>query len=89
MIIETIVFSLAHRGGESDLLSLNDRYQEAVAYQTPGMLRRTVTRGDDGEWMEILLWADGADRVMGGDPVTRADWDAATTEVSRRVWRGL
>lgn len=89
MIIETVVFSLAPGAAEVDVLALNDRYQEAVAYQTPGMLRRTVARGDDGEWIEVLLWTDDADRVMRGDPDVRASWEAATTEVSRRTWRGL
>ena len=89
MIIETVVFSLAPGAAEVDVLAHNDRYQEAVAYQTPGMLRRTVARGDDGEWIEVLLWADDADRVMQGDPDVRASWEDATTEVSRRTWRGL
>ncbi len=89
MIIETVVFSLLPGTVEADFLLLNDRHQEAVAYQTPGMLRRTVARGDVGEWIEVLLWADDADRVMRGDPDVRASWEAATVESSRRTWRGL
>lgn len=89
MIIETVVFSLAPAAAEDDVLALNDRYQEAVAYQTPGMLRRTVARDAGGEWIEMLLWADDADRVMKGDPDVRASWEAATVESSRRTWRGL
>lgn len=89
MVIETVVFSLVDGADEEGFLAGNARYQEAVAYRSAGMLRRTVARGDDGEWIEIILWSDDSPRRMEGDAAVRADLDATIRVSSRRTWRGL
>lgn len=39
------------------------RYQQEVAYQLPGLLRRTTARADGNEWCVVETWADAASAV--------------------------
>ncbi len=39
------------------------RYQQEVAYQQPGLLRRTTARAGDNEWCIVETWADAASAV--------------------------
>lgn len=73
MIIEVVAFrpTVEH----SEFITLNEEYQEAVAYQSPGLLRRTVAAGADGAWVEVRLWSDDSERVMSGDSAARARWE--------------
>ena len=86
MIIEVVSFTVARAEGFE---SLNDRYQEDVAYQSRGLARRTVARNDEGRWVDIRLWADDSSREMSGDDSVRRAWDDAVEIVSHEVYRGL
>ncbi len=67
------------------------RLQTEFAYRQPGMLRRTVGKSPDGEWIVIDLWhtgqdADRAALAWAGDPLTAefmAFVDAGTVSVAR------
>ena len=45
----------------SIVLALDRRLQTEVAYQQPGLLRRTTARGEDGSWLVIQLWRSDAE----------------------------
>ena len=73
MVIETTIFLV---DDDAAFAEADARYQQEVAYQQPGLLRRTTARADDGEWIVITIW-DGdpppAPSVPDGarDPQTR------------------
>ncbi len=54
------------------------RYQQEVAYQQPGLLRRTTARADDNRWCIVETWAGSASAVAWhtselGSMVTKAE----------------
>jgi hypothetical protein len=76
-VIETMHFVLLPGTDEAAFLAADRRLQTEFAYQQPGLLRRTLARGVDGEWMVIDLWRSEADSLAceerwGNDEVTAA-----------------
>jgi hypothetical protein len=73
-VIETMTFELARGADDAAFVAADKRVQSDVAYQQPGLLRRTTARGQDGAWIVVQLWgsADDADAGAAGrdqDPV--------------------
>jgi hypothetical protein len=60
-VIEIMRFRLAAGAAESAFLAADGALQEEFAYHQPGLLRRTVARGDGGAWIVIDLWRSGED----------------------------
>jgi len=76
-VIEVTTFRLAAGVDEATFREADSRYQTEFAYGQPGLLRRTVARGQDGEWLVVTLWrsaddADAAGRKAAADPGARA-----------------
>jgi hypothetical protein len=86
MIIEIVEFTVAD---EVAFGLLNDRFQEDVAYQSAGLMRRTVARSDDGTWVDIRLWSDDSPAQMTGDASVRGAYGASVTVLAVRSYRGL
>ena len=55
-VIETFSFRLPTNADEAGFLAADARIQTEVAYQQPGLVRRTTARGHDGEWLVLTLW---------------------------------
>ena len=53
MLIETTTFRVADDAG---FVEVDARFQQEVAYQRPGLVRRTTARADDGQWIVITIW---------------------------------
>jgi hypothetical protein len=70
MVIEIMRFRLVPDADTHAFLTADRRVQAEFAYRQPGMLRRTVARAADGEWIVIDLWRSGVD----ADRATRA-WE--------------
>ncbi len=61
-MLEITTFSLV--GGEpavAGFLAADARFQTEVAYQQPGLVRRTTARGEGGRWGVVSRWASAAD----------------------------
>ena len=58
--IETVTFRLNEGADPDELVALDARYQQEVAYQVPGLLRRTTATAAGGEWLVVTVWADRA-----------------------------
>ncbi|MFM8601313.1 MAG: hypothetical protein ACKODP_04465 [Actinomycetota bacterium] len=86
MIVEVVEFTVHDTAVFG---ALNDSYQEAVAYQSEGLMRRTVARSEYGTWVDIRLWADGSPAEMSGDSSVRAAYDSAVSVLAARSYRGL
>jgi hypothetical protein len=59
-----------------DFVAINAAYQTEFAYQQPGLRRRTVAPGLDGEWLVLTVWSSKAD-------VHRAHEEAAHSRVAQ------
>lgn len=76
---------------DTALRAANEEVQAAFAYQQPGLLRRTVARSAEGEWLVVTLWrtnaeAEEAAERFGADPATeplRRLIDPQSVSVSR------
>jgi hypothetical protein len=55
-MIEVTKFRLADGVSAEDFLEKNADYQQHFVYQQPGLLRRTVASGLEGEWLSITSW---------------------------------
>jgi hypothetical protein len=66
VVIEWAPFRLADGVSESDLLRASDALQAGFLANQPGFLRRDLLRGSDGQWVDLVYWADAAsaERVM-------------------------
>jgi hypothetical protein len=90
-VIEIMRFRLAPDADDQVFEAADRRVQTEFAYRQPGLLRRTVARADDGEWIVIDLWqsredADRCAQAWEGDPVTTEFMsfvDAGTVSVDR------
>jgi hypothetical protein len=75
-VVEVTTFRLAD-GVSTDVFEDADkRFQCEFAYAQPGLVRRTVARTDDGDWLVVTLWrspadADAALRRSGEDEAAR------------------
>ena len=56
MLVEIVTFRLANGVSEDEFLAADAGVQQGVAYQTPGMVRRTTARGRDGGWRVVVRW---------------------------------
>jgi hypothetical protein len=91
VVIEIMRFRLAPGTDHQAFLAADRRVQTEFAYRQPGLLRRTVARAEDGEWVVIDLWRAGGDAercssAWEGDPATGAFMalvDPASVAVSR------
>jgi hypothetical protein len=91
VVIEIMRFRLAQPADEQAFLAADRRVQTEFAYRQPGLLRRTVARAGDGEWIVIDLWqsqqdADHTAQAWEDDAVTAEFMsfvDAGTVSVGR------
>jgi hypothetical protein len=59
-VIEIITFRLRVGADVSAFRAIDARVQTEVAYQCPGLLRRTLARDGD-RWLVLQIWANGTD----------------------------
>lgn len=57
VVIEIMTFRLASGVDVTAFTALDARVQTEVAYQQPGLLRRTTGRNDEGRWLILQVWA--------------------------------
>ncbi len=55
-MIEITTFRLVEGADPDEFVEVDKRFQQAVAYQQPGLARRTTARGEGGEWVVVRLW---------------------------------
>ena len=55
-MIENRTFRLVAGADEAAFVAADARFQTEVAYQQPGIARRTLAKGDDGEWLVVTHW---------------------------------
>lgn len=55
-MIEIMRFRLRPDADEESFRTLEARVQTELVYQQPGLLRRTVAKSADGEWIVIEIW---------------------------------
>ena len=87
-MIELTTFRLRAGVVDAAFLAADARMQTDVAYQRPGLLRRTTARGEDGRWLVLTLWASADDT----DPAARAaatdpEFESLVDTASRRTER--
>ena len=76
-VIEILRFRLRTGADEEAFVAADKRLQAEFAYQQPGLLRRTVARGEGQEWVVLSLWAtpdsaDAGDMLWAPDDTCRA-----------------
>jgi hypothetical protein len=71
-VIEILTFRLREGVEPTSFRHLDTQIQTEVAYQQPGLLRRTSGRNADGRWLILYAWAS-ADAAAAG----RAALDAS------------
>ena len=92
-VIETVTFRLAPGTDEAEFLAVDRRVQTEFTYQQPGVLRRTTSRGEDGDWIVIVLWraatdADAAAERSKTHPLT-VEFSALLDDVQTRRYELL
>jgi hypothetical protein len=60
-MIEVSKYRLVSGVSAEVFLEKNADFQQRFVYQQPGLLRRTVASGLDGEWVSITWWASMKD----------------------------
>jgi hypothetical protein len=60
-MIEVSKFRLVEGVSTEEFLEKNAEYQQCFVYQQPGLLRRTVASGLEGEWVSITSWRSMTD----------------------------
>lgn len=91
MLIEVVTFRSVTGTSETELIERDARAQTGFYYLQPGLVRRTLARGADGEWAVVTLWdsapdADAALERAKTDPVASDFWsviDAASVDTRR------
>jgi hypothetical protein len=76
-VVEAHTFRLVADADEAGFLAADTRVQTEVYYRQPGLVRRTMARSADGEWLALMIWRTEADAEAGswraGDhPLTSA-----------------
>jgi len=76
-VIETTTFRLADGVADAAFLEADEQVRTGFLYQQPGLVRATTARGNDGEWIVVVLWAsdedaNGAEGRAPSDPATGA-----------------
>ena len=77
-VIEILTFRLASGVDVAAFVALDARVQTEVAYQQPGLLRRTTGRNGEGRWLILQVWASTEAAAAGRDALTES-----------AVWAGL
>ena len=85
-VIETTTFRLAEGVADAAFLEADEQARTGFLYQQPGLVRATTARGDNGEWIVVVLWAsdddaNAAERGARSDPAS----DAVMALVDRRT----
>ncbi len=65
-MIEILTFRLREGVEPTSFLQLDTQIQTEVAYQQPGLLRRTSGRNADGRWLILSVWASADAAAAGG-----------------------
>ena len=83
--IVVTTFELGPAVSDEVFAEADERYQQDVAYQQAGLLRRTTARADDHGWCIVETWAGAASTV---------DWQASAlgsmvVNVDRRIYDTL
>ena len=78
-MIEITTFRLVADVGEADLLAADRLVQDRLAPRRPGFLRPTTARGEDGDWVVIVLWGSAADAAAAAEAATTDRWTSALT----------
>ena len=71
-MLSIATFRLAAGTDAEAFVASDARYQCDVAYQQPGLLRRTTAHADDGGWLVVTLWSS-ADHEANACEAGRAD----------------
>lgn len=87
-MIEVQTFRLAVDTDAGSFLAADQRVQQEMVPNEPGFVRRTTARGNDGEWVVILLWDSETDANVAaqrgaGHPVSIAFADCIDTDSLR------
>lgn len=60
VVIEWAPFRLAPGVTEAALLEASESIQRDFLERQPGYVRRELLRGDDGRWVDLVVWRDEA-----------------------------
>lgn len=90
-MLELTTFRLVDGADVDAFVAADAAAQTAFHCLQPGMLRRTTAKGDAGDWLVLILWADAAvadaaAEAGASSPELQALWDhvdASTVEVRR------
>ncbi len=84
-MIEIQTFRLTAGADASAFVAEDARVQQELAYQQPGILRRTTAVSVDGEWLITTLWASAehADRAAPIIDALASHIDASTLRTAR------
>jgi hypothetical protein len=74
MVLEITTFHLLAGVDDETFLTADKAVQTEVFPNSPGYLRRTTAKADDGEWLVVVLWGtetdiDGFNARTVSDPV--------------------
>ena len=64
----TTIEAMTFRIDDADraaLVELDERFQQEVAYQAPGLRRRTTAASSDGHWLIVTVWRNRAAATAG------------------------
>lgn len=82
MVVVLWTFKLVEGVAESEFVDASERVQIEFSHFQPGFVRRTVARGEDGEWLVLVLWGS-EEEVDAALLASRAD--AATQAMSALI----
>jgi hypothetical protein len=89
--VEIVRLRPANGVSEAEFLAASDRFEEAYMKKRHGFQKRTLLRGENGEWAVIVNWESAEDAqasmdAFPNDPASapfNAVIDAATFEMKR------
>ncbi|MBV9410394.1 MAG: hypothetical protein JO148_02260 [Acidimicrobiia bacterium] len=88
MVIETTTFRLADGVDEAAYREFDEQVRTGFLYHQPGIVRATTARGDDNEWIVIVVWTSDADAdaalEVGTKDGTMQRFTALTSGADRR-----
>jgi len=92
-VIETNTFRLADGVDEAAFLEVDEKVRTGFLYHQPGIVRATTARGDNGEWIVVVLWAsiEDADAALeaGTNDGTMQRFTQLVAGVERKRYRTL
>lgn len=78
VVVEWAPFRLAAGASEAALLEASDAIQRDFLRHQPGFVRRELLRGADGQWADVVVWAD--------EPTATAAMGAAASSAACRAY---